>query len=167
MNRMLPIGFFLAATIGFSGTTPAAAATSPAQQEIQHVVDAFQTAIVAKDGKTLGGLFLSQGGAWFTVLSDDSYARMKARFPKAPKYKQGSYTEFVEMVATSKEAMQEKFSNVRIDTDGAVASVYFDFVFLLNGAENNRGSETWHLIKTDDGWKITSMTYSANLPPKS
>lgn len=166
MNRTLPIGLFLAVAIGFPCATLAATAASSAQQDIQHVVDAFQTAIVAKDGKTLGGLFLPQGGAWFTVLSDDSYARIKAKSPSAPKYKQGSYTEFVQMVATSKEAMEEKFSNVRIDTDGAVASVYFDFVFLLNGAQNNRGSETWHLIKTDDGWKITSMTYSANLPPK-
>lgn len=166
MNRTLPLGLLLAATIGFPCMAPAATVTTSAQQEIQHVVDAFQKAIPARDGKTLGGLFLPQGGAWFTVLSDDSHAQIKARSPTAPKYKQGSYTEFVQMVATGKEAMEEKFSNVRIDTDGAVASVYFDFVFLLNGAQNNRGSETWHLIKTEDGWKITSMTYSANLPPR-
>lgn len=165
MNRAISIGLFLAAASS-SFATSAATETSSAQQEIQHVVDAFQTAIITKDGKTLGGFFLPQGGAWFTVLSDDYYARVKARSPTAPKYRQGSYTEFVQMVTTSKEAMQEKFSNVRIDTDGAVGSVYFDFVFLIDGAQNNRGSETWHLIKTDDGWKITSMTYSSNPPPK-
>ncbi len=161
MTRLPLIGFALALPcIVF------AAPSTDAKQEIQRVVDTFQTAIVAKDGKTLSNLFLPQGGAWFTVLSDETYARIKAKSPSAPRFKQGSYTEFVDFVATSKEPMQEKFSNVRIDTDGAVASVYFDFVFLSNNVENNRGSETWHLLKTNDGWKISSMTYSANFAVK-
>jgi hypothetical protein len=164
MHRLVLIG--LALTLPFIVVAAPAAPSTDAKQEIQRIVDTFQTAIIAKDGKTLSNLFLPKGGAWFTVLSDESYARIKAKEPTAPRFKQGTYTDFVDFVAASKEPVQETFSNVRIDTDGAVASVYFDFVFLANHVENNRGSEAWHLIKTNDGWKISSMIYSANLGDK-
>jgi hypothetical protein len=49
---------------------------------------------------------------------------------------------------------------VRIDTNGAVASVYFDFDFLIDGKVGNRGSETWQMVRAEEGWKISSMLYS-------
>ncbi|MFC4765086.1 hypothetical protein [Dyella koreensis] len=134
--------------------------------DLHRLIDDFQKAIVAKDGKALSDMFLPSGGAWVTVLSDDTYARMKAKSPNAPRYKLGSYTDFVQFVSTAKMPIEERFSHIRVETDGAVASVYFDFVFLEDAKENNRGSETWHVVKTDSGWKISSMTYSVNLPAK-
>jgi hypothetical protein len=40
--------------------------------------------------------------------------------------------------------------------------VYFDFIFLVDGKETNRGSETWVLVKSDGGWRIADITYSSN-----
>jgi len=51
---------------------------------------------------------------------------------------------------------------VRIDTNGTVASVWFDFDFLVDGKVTNQGSETWQLVRTDDGWKINAMLYSVD-----
>lgn len=52
---------------------------------------------------------------------------------------------------------------MRILTDGTIASVYFNFVFLIDGKPENQGSETWQLVKTGDGWKIAAITtYSSN-----
>jgi hypothetical protein len=152
----------LATTFSAQATTLDPAAT----KEIQTVVDTFQAAIIAKDGKRLENLFLPTGGAWFMVLSDNAYAHMKAKSATVPRFKQGNHVDFVKFVATAEKPIQEKFSNVRIDTDGAVASVYFDFVFLFDGKEENRGSEAWHLLKSDQGWKINSMTYSVNPPER-
>jgi len=28
----------------------------------------------------------------------------------------------------------------------------------------NRGDETWQLVKTNDGWRIVAITYSSNPP---
>jgi len=134
--------------------------------DIHRLVDDFQRAIVAKDGEALSAMFVPSGGAWFMVLSDESYARMKKKSPGASRFKQGSYADFVKYVATSKVPVEERFQNVRIETDGAIASVYFDFVFLSDSKENNRGVEAWHVIKTDDGWKISSMTYTVSPPDK-
>ncbi len=41
---------------------------------------------------------------------------------------------------------------------------YFDFVFNLDGKANNRGSETWQLVKAADGWRIASIIYSSEPP---
>lgn len=55
---------------------------------------------------------------------------------------------------------EERFYNVRIDTNGAVGSVYFDFDFLQDGKVTNRGSETWQMVRGEDGWNIGAMLYS-------
>jgi hypothetical protein len=66
----------------------------------------------------------------------------------------------VDFVGASHQRLEEIFSNLRIDTDGAVASVYFNYVFLSGDKEKNRGSETWQLVNTGDGWKISALSYS-------
>ena len=47
-------------------------------------------------------------------------------------------------------------------SDGAVASVYFHFDFVIDGKVENRGDETWQLVKTADGWRIVAISYSSN-----
>ena len=44
------------------------------------------------------------------------------------------------------ESREEEFANVKIDTDGEVASVSFDYVFLANGIKSNWGKELWQLV---------------------
>ena len=46
--------------------------------------------------------------------------------------------------------------------DGTIASVYFDFAFVIDGKPENQGRETWQLVKASDGWKIVAITYSSN-----
>jgi uncharacterized protein YpmB len=33
---------------------------------------------------------------------------------------------------------------------------------VVNGKEQNRGSETWVLVKGTEGWRIAAITYSSN-----
>lgn len=161
----------LLAAIGFAVMTASThAATnadtaSDARSQIEHVIARFQTAIITKDKAALSDLFLHANNSWIAVPTETTYRIVHAKHPKARRFMPGSYTEFVDFVATSAEHMEEKFSNVKIDTDGAVASVYFDFVFLGNGKPQNRGSETWQLINTGSGWKINALVYSINLDP--
>ena len=55
---------------------------------------------------------------------------------------------------------------MRIDRDRDVASVVFDYQFLRNGTESNRGLEGWHLVRMDSGWRIVSVVWSVNPPPQ-
>lgn len=127
---------------------------------IRQVVQQFQSAIVAHDGKTLGSLFLLDHDSWLSVLDTPTWGEVKAKNPAAHKVIRSTWQKFADYVQTATGTVEERFYNVSIDTNGAVASVYFDFDFLEGGTVTNRGSETWQMVRTEDGWKISSMLYS-------
>jgi hypothetical protein len=101
---------------------------------------------------------------WLNVLSDEAFERQKAKNPAALKVRAGSYEDFAKQVSTAKVSFNPTHTNMQQNSDGTIASVYFDFVFLADGKETNRGSETWVLVKGSDGWRIAGMTYSSNPP---
>jgi hypothetical protein len=132
--------------------------------DVQHVIDAYHEAVLNHDGSRLAGLFLPQGGMWLNVLSDEAYARAKAKKPDALKIRVGNYSDFAKLVSTSKVSFNPTHTHLQQNSDGTIASVYFDFVFLADGKETNRGSETWVLVRGVDGWRIAGMTYSSTPP---
>ena len=130
--------------------------------DVQHVIDSYHEAVVNHDGSRLSQLFIPQGSTWLNVLSDDAYARAKAKSPDAVKVRVGSYTDFAKLVSTTKASFNPTHTHLQVNSDGTIASVYFDFSFLVDGKEQNQGSETWVLVKGVDGWRIAAITYSAN-----
>ncbi|SNT31499.1 protein of unknown function [Granulicella rosea] len=132
--------------------------------DIQQVMESFHRAVVAHDGQRVASLFVADGSTWFNVLSDEAFAAARARMPSATKVKHSSFAEFSKFVSTSTSALNPQHTHVQIHTDGVIASVYFDFVFLIDGKPQNRGSETWQLVKAADGWRIAAITYSSNPP---
>lgn len=140
----------------------AAATLAQDTGDVQHVMDAFHEAVIHHDGKRLASLFIAEGSTWLNVLSDEAYARARAASPTPPKVRVGSYQDFVKFVTTSKADLNPVHTNLQVHSDGTVASVYFDFVFMIDGKEQNRGSETWQLVKGDAGWRIVALTYSSN-----
>jgi hypothetical protein len=134
--------------------------------DIQHVMGAFHEAVLTHDGSRLAALFIPEGGTWLNVLSDDAYARAKAKSPDTAKIRVGSYKDFAKLVSTSQSSLDPQHTHIQIHSDGTIASVYFDFVFLIDGKEQNRGSETWQLVKGAEGWRIAAITYSSNPPVK-
>lgn len=151
--------FSLLLALCLAGPAHAAPAEDAA---IRQLVQQFQTAIVARDGKTLGSLFVQEGGAWLSVLDEPTYAAAKVRNPAAQRLQPSTWQEFADFVAHNATPIEERFYDVRVRTNGTVASVWFDFDFLADGKVTNRGSETWQLVRTDDGWKIFAMLYSVH-----
>jgi hypothetical protein len=127
---------------------------------IRQVVGQFKAAIIARDGKSLGTLFLQDHDSWLSVADEPTYAAVKARNPAARKVLPWSWKKFADFVQGAAKPVEERFYNIRIDTNGTVASVWFDFDFLIDGQVTNRGSESWQLVRAEDGWKISSMLYS-------
>jgi hypothetical protein len=144
------------------GNEAVSAGTASDTVDVQHVINAYHEAVLAHDGSRLSNLFLPQGSLWLNVLSDDAYAHVKAKSPDAVKIRIGSYTDFAKAVSNSKASFNPTHTHLQLNSDGTVASVYFDFVFLVDGKEENRGSETWVLVKSTDGWRIAAVTYSSN-----
>jgi len=130
--------------------------------DIQHVMDAFHHAVATHDGDGVSRLFLDHGSTWATVLSDKAFAAARAKNPSAQKIRVSSYKDFATFVSSTKSNLDPHHTDVRITSDGAIASVYFHFDFVIDGKSENRGDETWQLVKTADGWRIVAIIYSSN-----
>jgi hypothetical protein len=108
---------------------PASAASDTV--DVQHVIDAYHEAVLTHDGSRLAHLFIPQGSTWLNVLSDDAYAHAKAKSPDVVKIRVGSYTDFAKLVSTSKASFNPTHTHLQENSDGTIASVYFDFVSLV------------------------------------
>lgn len=128
--------------------------------EIHKVVEQFEAALIARDGHTLAGLFLQDHDSWVSVADAAKWAKLRALNLQARKVLPSSWRKFSKFIHDAKVPVEERFYNVRIDTNGAVAAVWFDFDFLVDGKVVNRGSESWQMVRAEYGWKISSMLYS-------
>jgi hypothetical protein len=136
--------------------------TSQDVADIQRVMEAFHHAVATHDGEGVSGLFLDHGSTWVTVLSDKAFATARAKNASTQKVHVSSYRDFSAFVSSTKSALNPRHADVRIASDGAVASAYFHFDFVIDGKVENRGDETWQLVKTAAGWRIVAITYSSN-----
>ena len=136
--------------------------------DIRSVVESFRTSIIQKDRERFLTLFVQPDLAWQSVLEDRSLAQVQGKKPQAIKARfspDNNPVKFIDGIVASKDASEETFDNIRIDTDGDVATVVFDYAFLSNGKKTNWGKECWLMVRTEAGWKITSLAYSVVLPP--
>lgn len=171
LKYILPITALALAslTFGAQGTiSPVASGASRVQQsdnsdlrDIEKVMANFHDAVTAHDGTRLSNLFLPDGNLWVNVLTDNAYAHPKGNTPSVPKVRVSSYRDFAKFVSTTTKTLDPRHTNVVMHTDGTIATVYFDFVFFIDGQAENRGSETWQLVKGVDGWRIASIAYSS------
>lgn len=143
-------------------------ATPESDKEIKEVVEAFRRAIIERDEPGFLALFVSPEVTWQSVIEEGSLAQLRERDPDAvkAKYRKELNAEhFIDGIVASRNTSEETFSNIKIDTDGEVATVSFDYTFLSNGKKTNWGKECWLLVRTQEGWKITTLAYSIVLPP--
>jgi hypothetical protein len=171
LNNLALFAFALS-PIALTAQTPAASAAQiqtasdhlADETAIEQVMKRYHAAIVAHNGTALSGLFLPDANLWLNVLTDSAYAQAQAKSPTAQKVRVSNYRDFAKLVSTTPKSFDPEHSNVVIHTDGTIAAVYFDFVFNVDGKANNRGSETWQLVKAADGWRIVSIIYSSEPP---
>ncbi len=145
-------------------------ASAKDEKDINGVVKEFGQAIVNRDKPGFIKLFMNPSVTWQSVLSDESLAQIKKRRPDAVKAKYQkdlNANRFIDGIVNSKNTSEETFSNIKIDTDGDVAVVSFDYSFLSNGRKTNWGKECWLLVRTGEGWKITTLAYSVIYPSEA
>lgn len=156
-----------------AGLHPASAARNDPDDvaAVRAVVEAFRTSIINKDKATFVGLFHSDNPehvTWQLVDDDARVARLKEFVPEARRvvwWPENNYLAMIDRtVAAGSQRIEEVFRDVIIDTDGEIASVNFDYSLLSDGKEQHWGREMWHLIRTDDGWKIISVIWSQRDP---
>jgi hypothetical protein len=139
---------------------------------LNNIVNAFRMAIEKKDKSLFMSLFHSDNPeriTWQAVVDDSALADIQKSRPHAIKARyrpDNNFVSFIDGIVNDKDALEEELSDVKIDTDGEIASISFDYVYLKNKVMSNYGREKWLLVRTEQGWKITSVVYTIRFPKK-
>ncbi|MDB5747451.1 MAG: hypothetical protein JWP72_2299 [Massilia sp.] len=153
-----------------SAPQPAFAQDGAGKQEIERVIETFRKAIIDKDQGSFLKLFLKEDITWTGVLGDASIERLYAtrpdpKLPRPKKSFSSSPRKFIESIVKEPARQEETFSNVRIDSDGEVAQVWFDYSFMDGNYKQNWGKESWQMVRTETGWKIAAVVWSQEMNP--
>jgi len=156
----------IAATLVLSAAvarTPGMAESAP-QGAINAVIAEFMNAIRSKNKDQFLSLFLDPGHTSWQAVNGDAVAEKKrattADTVKARINPNANPTAFIEGLASKSATTEETFSNVSIEGDADVAAVSFDYSFKIDRRVTNTGTEHWLLVRTDQGWRITSVNWS-------
>ncbi|SFD07705.1 nuclear transport factor 2 family protein [Massilia yuzhufengensis] len=159
-------------TTGMLALAPQAASAQDVQgsQQIEQVIETFRVSIINKDKDAFLKLFLKDDITWTGVTTDASIEHMYANRPnpalKRPsKLFNSNPRAFITSIANDKARVEETISNVRIDSDGEVAQVWFDYSFKSGDYKQNWGKESWQMVRTEAGWKIAAVVWSQALNP--
>jgi ketosteroid isomerase-like protein len=137
-------------------------------QAINKVIEDFQVALKTKNTRLLSTLVLNSNILFDAPGSPKDVAFAHEKYDTTyDGLRAGGYNDFARFIGSAKESTEEKFYNVKITQDGNVAWVMFDYEFLLDGKPQNYGVEMWQMMKVaDDKWKIASVMWTMNRPPK-
>ncbi len=139
-------------------------------QTIESVVKAFGDSIQNKNRKRFLSLFTAPTQPMIAVVSEQGLQKRRALVEKYNKehgenlVATRTFTitpaEIMDRSAASNVSEREEIDNLKIETDSNIANVYFDYVYYEDDKKHNWGSESWQLVHTINGWKISSVVYS-------
>ena len=171
MTKLLATVLMLGGMVFLPQYAVAQAPDSKDKAQIERVIETFRTAIVNKDEEAFLKLFLKEDIAWTGILTDASIERLYANRPQ-PQMKRPFklFTSsprkfFSSNIAGTKGKVDETISNVRIDSDGDVGHVWFDYTFVNGSYKEQWGKESWQMVRTADGWKIAGVVWSQEINP--
>ena len=159
--------YSLPALLLFSTFTVQAAPSQSDRAQLEQVVETFRLSLINKDKASFMKLLFSETIPWIGVVKDRSMTMIEDEGGKVNKITPGaSPVKFIDSIVSDKVAVEEKFDNVRIDSDGDIAQVYFDYSFNRGDYRSNWGQEAWQLVRTTQGWKINSVIWSMEFNPE-
>lgn len=120
-------------------------------QAVQEVLEAYKKALKALDRTAFKTLFYSQIAPIYGVYKGADGKDVGISL-------HGS--DYIDQFIRGKYKPEQKFWNLDIRVDGLVAVITSDFSFHIDGEKTNWGTESWHLVHTEGGWKILAIIFS-------
>ena len=74
-----------------------------------------------------------------------------------------SHQAFIDKLPSFAGDLLEQMQDPKIMVHGKIAVVWTPFTFHRNGKYSHRGLDTFQLIKTNEGWKISSILYTVDV----
>jgi hypothetical protein len=97
-----------------------------------------------------------------SVLNKDGFMFEAKKGDKTVTVGMTSFQDFIKKLPTFTGELLEEMHNPKIFVHGNIAVVWTPFTFHRNGEYSHSGLDTFQLIKTDGGWKIFSIMYTAD-----
>lgn len=165
VRRAALLGFALAASsiaMAASAPPPVAHAGWPAREEpaIRAVVETFRQAVIARDGAAISDLMLDSRATFNMIGAQDAIDENRRFDRNYTGLGASGFSAFSRFLASSKGPVEERFRNLRVEQDGPLALVAFDYEFVADGKVENTGLEHWMLRKIDGRWKIFSVVWT-------
>jgi hypothetical protein len=128
--------------------------------KIGNLLEEFRQDVIHKDGYAITKLILNPDVLFHHINTQeevDSARKQNAQFDGVGP---SQLDEFVKLLATSKDKLEEKFYNTEIRQDGDLGLVTFNYHFVINYTVHHSGLEHWQVCKIDGQWKILSVTWT-------
>jgi hypothetical protein len=145
-------------------------------ESIDSIITTFENSIREKNKSEFLNLFLDPTAPMIAVVSEFNMPYRRAAVEKYNKEHnknlaltrsfQMTPEKLIDMSLKRDAISREELSNIIVNTDGNIASVYFNYVYYVGDRKNNWGEESWQLVQTMSGWKISSVIYSVTNPVK-
>jgi len=102
-----------------------------------------------KNDSSLVKSTFADGISFFTVNTDEKGNSF---------LKEGNVQGFLNTIGSPKEVvLRELISNIKVNVEGAFASVWCDYTFYLSDQFHHCGIDQFLLIRTEKGWKIRQV----------
>jgi hypothetical protein len=118
------------------------------EKAVLAVVNNFFEALEKQDTSAIRKLFLSEP-AFHSVRKSENSIRVATQFPVKTPFKP-------DRIITER----MKDTGVVVQIDQRIASVWAPYDLWINKVFSHCGVDVFTLIKTEDGWKISSLSYS-------
>ncbi|MCO4798859.1 MAG: hypothetical protein KC484_06570 [Colwelliaceae bacterium] len=146
------------------------------EQALREIVKSFETSIINKNKSKFMKLFVDGTVSWIGVYTKTDYEnelkwanskegielklKIGDKFREPAKYRHSTPEIFIDSIIDNTKQPREEISNVKIISDGEVATIHFDYIFYDGDKINNSGKENWQLINSGNGWKINAVNFS-------
>lgn len=129
------------------------------EQAVMQPVNALFAGIAARDAAAMGAQILA-GGSATSVSERPDGTRTVQRRP---------WSEVLARFQPGPEKFEERLSDPAIETDGDVAMVWGNYVFLIDGKVHHCGIDHFDLVRENGAWKIANVSWSQRVtgcPPQ-
>lgn len=142
----------LAAQAGSNRLPPAGPLPPPGAEEqaILQPVNAVFAAIAARDAAAMERQLLPGGSATSVAERADGSRAVERR----------TWPDVLARFRPGPEKFEERLSDPAVESDGSVAMVWGNYVFLIDGKVHHCGIDHFDLVRDSGGWKIASVSWS-------
>lgn len=128
------------------------------------LAESFQAAIASKDSNAFQAMFFSPSVSFTGIMSEKTEWSIKKDYAEFQGVSVSNPAKFIRDICLSPKKQREEFFNLRISSDGAIASIHFDYGFYADAELLQWGHEKWNLAKAGSEWLITDVIYSVHFP---